>query len=220
MNIVFEGINGTGKTTIIKELEKIMKKNNQEVHCVSEIDNKSPLAETLNKMYNKDKKFLSLSEDINTIITETLILAADYQYMKEYTKELKGYKIYDRDIFTQNVYQKYFLEKKYGENNEFVLAWEKCLHFDNKKIDLVIYVEAPFEVCINRTCNRDNVNFSEKEKSILRDLYKLQKQYVESYCKSNNIKVIYINGCNDIQKNANKIYNDIIEINWEEKHDK
>ena len=46
-------------------------------------------------MYNKDKKFLSLSENIDTIITETLILAADYQYMKEYTKDLRGYKIAD-----------------------------------------------------------------------------------------------------------------------------
>lgn len=211
MNIIFEGINGTGKTTIIKELEHIMTQNGLEVHCISEIDNKSPLAEVINRMYNKDT-FLRMKENISTVLTESLILAADYQYMKEYTRNISGYKIYDRDIFTQIVYQKYFIEKEFGLNNEFFDAWKKCLLFDKKNINLVIYVEAPMDICIERTCKRDNVEFSKDDRDILNELYVLQKEFVVSYCKENNVKLVYIDGIQPVKENAKKIYQEIISM--------
>lgn len=219
MNIVFEGINGTGKTTIIKALGKMMKQNRKDVHCISEIDNRSPLSDVLRKMYNKDK-FLRLSENTSTILTESLILAADYHYMREYTKNIRGYKIYDRDIFTQIVYQKYFIAKEFGKNNEFFPYWEKCLLFEKKDIDVVIYVEAPLELCIERTCKRDNVEFSQEDRNILIDLYNLQKEYVVSYCKSNDIELLYIDGSKEIELNVKKIYQYLVELNREDNNGK
>lgn len=206
MNIVFEGITGAGKTSIIKLLVTKMQKEKMMVKNISEIENVSPLSGVLEKMYESDT-FLRMKQPIDTIIAESLILAADYQYMKEYTKNLKGFILFDRDIFTEIVYQKYFIEKRYGKRNSFFHNWKRCMMFEPKIIDLVIYVEVPLEVGINRNEFRDNRKFDDEQKNILRNLSKLQKKYINDYCKNNNIELIILDGMQTIEYNATYVLN-------------
>ena len=205
MNIVFEGITGTGKTTLINQLYEKMKKNNLEVTKISEIDSISPLSSALGKMCEKDT-FLRMKEPFSTVITESLILSADYQYMKEYTDKIKGYKLFDRDIFTEIVYQKYFIEREYGKDNDFFDNWKNCLLFKPKKIDLIIYVEAPIKICIKRNEERDNHKLLDDDKRILKDLSVLQKEYVISYCNNENVDLIFLDGTKNIDENIELIY--------------
>lgn len=209
MNIVFEGITGTGKTTLINKLYKKMTENNLEVTKISEIDSISPLASTLEKMCERDT-FMRMKEPISTIITESLILSADYQYMKEYTNKISGYKLFDRDIFTEIVYQKYFLEKEYGKDNPFFNNWEKCLLFNPKKIDKIIYIEVPIEICIKRNEERDHRKLLNEDKKILEELSVLQKDFIISYCREKNINILFLDGTNDIDKNLDIIYSYIM----------
>lgn len=205
MNIIFEGINGAGKTSIIKCLVKLMRKNKYDVHKIDEISNISPLNQVLEKMYHNDT-FLRMKKGFNTVIAESLILAADYHFIKEYTSNLSGYKIFDRDIVTQVVYQKYFLSQVYGKNNTFFRNWKKCLEFDMKDIDLFIYVDISDELALKRTCKRDSVILNNDDKKIMEDLHKLQKQYSNIYCKKNNIPFVLIDGKKSISSNAKLIY--------------
>lgn len=205
MNIVFEGVTGAGKTSIIKELVKIMEENNMTVHNISEIEDVSPLSEVIRKMYNSDT-FLRMNEPIDTVITESLILAADYQYMKEYTKNLQGYIIFDRDIFTEIVYQKYFLEKRYGIGNLFFENWKNCITYEPKVIDIIFWVEVPEILSITRNELRDKRNFTYEQRKILKDLAKLQKSYIEEYCKSNDVKLVMLDGTKPIEENSRYVY--------------
>mgnify|MGYP004463889119 CR=1 FL=1 len=209
MNIVFEGITGTGKTTLINRIYTRMIENNLNVYKISEIDNVSPLSPVLERMYQTDT-FLRMKKNISTIISESLILAADYQYMNEYTKKLSGYKLFDRDLFTEIVYQKYFLELEYGKNNKFYKNWEKCLLYNRKKIDKVIYIEAPLSLCIKRNEARDNREFSSQDVEILEKLSLLQKEYVINYCNKEKIDLLFIDGSLNINDNIEIVYNFII----------
>mgnify|MGYP003186366515 CR=1 FL=1 len=206
MNIVFEGITGGGKTSIIKLLVAKMQKEKMKVKNISEIDKISPLSGVLEKMYESDT-FLRMKQPIDTIIAESLILAADYQYMKEYTRKFDGFVIFDRDIFTEIVYQKYFIEKRYGKENSFFHNWEKCIMFDPKTIDLVVYVEVPLSVGISRNEFRDNRKFTDEQKNILKDLSKLQKIYIHNYCKDRNIDLIMLDGTQTVEYNAMYVLN-------------
>lgn len=208
MNIVFEGINGAGKTTIIKRLVEIMKDAGLNVYQIDEINEMSPLSSVLSEMYKTDT-FLRMKKSFNTVITESLILAADYHFLQEATKNLQGYKIFDRDIITQVVYQKYFLASLYGDNNSFFENWEKCLKFNMKKIDLIVYIDVPDKVGLERTIQRDGVPFYESDIKIMRDLYKLQKQYAIKFCEENFIPLILIDGTKGIDENADFLYSKI-----------
>lgn len=211
MNIVFEGINGAGKTSIIKNLVNSMKNDGLDAYQIDEIIEMSPLSSVLTKMYKTDT-FLRMKMGFDTTTIESLILAADYHFIQEYTKDLNGYKFYDRDIITQIVYQKYFLDLSYGKNNSFFKHWEKCLKFNMKKIDLIIYVDVPNEISIIRTCKRDNVVFQDDDIKIIKDLHKLQKQYAIKFCGKNNIPLIVVDGTKNLDEIVTFLYQKIKEI--------
>lgn len=211
MNIVFEGINGAGKTSIIRNLVNVMKKEGLNAYQIDEISEMSPLSPVLAEMYKTDT-FLRMKKNFNTTITESLILAADYHFVQEYTKNLDGYKIYDRDIITQIVYQKYFLALSYGDDNGFFKNWEKCLIFNMKKIDLIVYVDVPDEKSLIRTSQRDNVVFNKADIKIMKDLHKLQKQYAIQFCEENHIPFILLDGTKEIDENVNFLYLKIKEM--------
>lgn len=210
MNIIFEGVNGAGKSTIIKELVKIMEKNNMDVKYVDDLDISTPTFPALAEMF-KNSPFLEMKKEFNTSLVESLILAADYHYLKDMLKDLTGYKIYDRDFFTTLVYQSYFLEKYYNDL-ELVKLFKNILLYDPKKIDLIIYVDISFEESLKRTERRDNRTFTDEEKDILKYFISKLKEEVKNYSVEKNVPLLIINGQDNTVENAELVYNKIREV--------
>ena len=210
MNIIFEGVNGAGKSTIIKELVKIMEKNNMDVKYVDDLDISTPTFPALAEMF-KNSPFLEMKKEFNTSLVESLILAADYHYLKDMLKDLTGYKIYDRDFFTTLVYQSYFLEKYYNDL-ELVKLFKNILLYDPKKLDLIIYVDISFEESLKRTESRDNRTFTDEEKDILKYFISKLKEEVKNYSVEKNIPLLIINGQDNTVENAELVYNKIREV--------
>ena len=210
MNIIFEGVNGAGKSTIIKELVKIMEKNNMDVKYVDDLDISTPTFPALAEMF-KNSPFLEMKKEFNTSLVESLILAADYHYLKDMLKDLTGYKIYDRDFFTTLVYQSYFLEKYYNDL-ELVKLFKNILLYDPKKLDLIIYVDISFEESLKRTESRDNRTFTDEEKDILKYFISKLKEEVKNYSVEKNVPLLIINGQDNTVENAELVYNKIREV--------
>ena len=210
MNIIFEGVNGAGKSTIIKELVKIMEKNNMDVKYVDDLDISTPTFPALAEMF-KNSPFLEMKKEFKTSLVESLILAADYHYLKDMLKDLTGYKIYDRDFFTTLVYQSYFLEKYYNDL-ELVKLFKNILLYDPKKIDLIIYVDISFEESLKRTESRDNRTFTDEEKDILKYFISKLKEEVKNYSVEKNVPLLIINGQDNTVENAELVYNKIREV--------
>ena len=81
MNIVFEGIDASGKTTLLNETLKVLIEKGEKAEYIREIGN-TPLQLLLNDMLSKDLFFQS-KEKFNTSIYETFLLAAGFFYKQE-----------------------------------------------------------------------------------------------------------------------------------------
>ena len=204
MNIVFEGVNGAGKSTIIKKLVSLMIQDNMDVKYVDDLDISTPTFSVLAHMFNSSP-FLELKTGFNTSLTESLILAADYHYLKEMLKNVEGYKIFDRDFFTTLTYQSYFLEKYYNDD-KLVNCFKELLLYDPKEINMIVYVDVDFETSLIRTENRDKRKFTWEEKATLKYFINKLKEEVINYSANKNIPLLIIDGRDDIYENANKIF--------------
>ena len=65
MKIVFEGINGSGKTTILNKFITYLEENNINYEYVSDLVYETPLKEVLENLFKKSV-FLQASEEFKT----------------------------------------------------------------------------------------------------------------------------------------------------------
>ena len=86
MNIIFEGIDGTGKTTLINRIIKKLNEKSYKTNYIKEIED-TPLQPVLKKMLDNDP-FFKNNKDFKTSVFETFILAADFFYKQEYFRGL------------------------------------------------------------------------------------------------------------------------------------
>lgn len=194
MNIIFEGIDAVGKSTLINNLKLHFDKENINARVIKEIE-ESPLNEILSKMLKEDPFFNSKSH-FKTSIYETFLLAADFFYKQEYFREeSKFINIYDRDFFTVLCYQKLIIEKEYGERaNEFFESFTNCLMFDLKNIDLFVYMKVPLELSFKRIEDRDNYILNDEQKKYLKKAKERFENELIPRLKSQNINIIEVDG--------------------------
>ncbi len=99
MNIIFEGINGSGKTTVIKEFLKFLDLSNIDYTYISDLTYETPLKSVLMSMF-EDSVFLETTALFKTSLYESLVLAANHHYIQEQLRDSKKFNVYDRDFIS------------------------------------------------------------------------------------------------------------------------
>ena len=213
MKVVFEGIDGVGKTSVISALSNYFKQRGIEHNVVSETSN-SPIHAILKEMLDKDP-FFQRKEGFDTSIFESLLLCADYQYRQRLIGCNKdSVNIFDRDFPTKLVFQKRILMNNHGERIEpFFEAWKKCLLFDSIPTDLLVYIEVPIEESIARVRNRsrrENEQFSGEQAEFLKIL---KSDFENDFLpKLTDVNILKIDGTLLPDANAEKIGEKILEL--------
>lgn len=180
MNIVFEGIDASGKTTLINALKDYLNGHNVNNQVIADIKEPTPLLPVFQKMFSSN--FLELDENFKTSLYQTLLFACSHFYVQEKNKDNKHITIYDRDIFTLLSYQKELIRQDYPDDyNDFFDSFRKMLGFHSKKIDILVYVSIPLEENIKRKIKRDGLVFSDKERETLCTFKKNMESEIAAY---------------------------------------
>ena len=208
MNIVFEGIDGVGKTTVIDSLKKDLEAKNEIVRYVDELTQDSPISDMLNKMLSDDPFFM-LDKGFPTSIFESLLLAADMHYRQEKYKYNDGYNLYDRDFLSILSYQKEILKDDYENYMDFYRPFKEIVLFNLKPIDLLVYIHAPLEVSVSRVAKRDNIEFIESQRNFLQALKTSLESELIPQLEKQNVKVLKLDGRDKPYQNVSKIYKEI-----------
>ena len=208
MNIIFEGVDGAGKTTIIDSLRKDLERKKEIVRYIDEITQDSPISEILGEMLSDDPFFM-LDKSFPTSIFESLLLVADMHYRQERYKYNDGYNLYDRDFLSILSYQKEILKQDYSNYMDFYRPFKEIVLFNLKPIDLLVYVHVPLEVSVSRVASRDNIEFLEKQKRFLLTLKESLEQELLPELESQKIRVLRLDGRETPNNNVSKIYREI-----------
>lgn len=208
MNIIFEGIDGVGKTTIIDKFKQDLENKNEIVRYVDELTQDSPISDILGKMLSDDPFFM-LDNSFPTSIFESLLLAADMHYRQEKYKYNDGYNLYDRDFLSILAYQKQILKSDYNNFMDFYKPFKEIVLFNLKPIDLLVYVHAPLEVSVSRVASRDKREFLESQKQFLLSLKNAYEQELIPELEEQKIKVLKLDGREAPSNNISKIYREI-----------
>lgn len=211
MNIVFEGIDGTGKTTLIKAFLDDLKRKGELVRYIDELTENSPISEVLNKMLSDDP-FFNIKTSFPTSIFESLLLAADLHYRQAKYKYDDGYNLYDRDFLSILAYQKEILKEDYNNYLEFYKAFKTIVEFNLKPIDFMVYVYAPIETSIARIIERDGIVYDEEQTEFLKSLKQNFEQELIPEIERKKVKVLKLDGRRNPKYNVAQIYK---EINYE-----
>ena len=205
MNIIFEGIDGVGKTTIIDGLKRDLEERKELVRYVDELTQDSPISEILGKMLSDDPFFM-LDKSFPTSIFESLLLAADMHYRQERYKYNDGYNLYDRDFLSILSYQREILKGDYDNYMDFYRPFKEIILFNLKPVDLLVYVHAPIETSVARVAKRDNIEFIDKQKQFLLSLKKSLEEELIPELEHNKVRVLRLDGRENPIDNVSKIY--------------
>lgn len=208
MNIVFEGIDGVGKTTVIDSLKKDLEEKKEIVRYVDELTQDSPISDILNKMLSDDPFFM-LDKGFPTSIFESLLLAADMHYRQEKYKYDDGFNLYDRDFLSILSYQKEILKEDYSNYMDFYRPFKEIVLFNLKPIDLLVYIHAPLEVSVSRVAKRDNIEFIESQRKFLQALKTSLESELIPQLEKQDVKVLKLDGRDKPYQNVSKIYKEI-----------
>ena len=209
MNILFEGVNGSGKTTIINELRKILELKKIDYEYIADLETNTPLNPVLKQMFS-DSVFLEMRHSFKTSLFESLVLAADHHYIQEMYRNKKGLIIYDRDFISVLSYQKDIIKNDYPDDWEaFYDAFKKIMLYKLKNIDLLCYISIPTEENIKRTEKRDGRSFSDDEKKMLVSLKNNMEKEINLFCAATSTPLLVLDGRDLPEKNCQKIFDNI-----------
>lgn len=204
MNIIFEGISGSGKTTTINALCEELKRRDISYENVGDLEYETPIKQVLLDMVNKNT-LMKEGYNFKTSIYESLLLAANHHYVQEKLRNKKDICIYDRDYISVLAYQKEIMKAEYENWQEIYDAYRKIMLFDLKKVDYVVYMKVPFEVSLERTQQRDGREMAQEDVEMLKHIEHNMKKEIEKL--NNGRNVIYLDGTKYVRENVNHILN-------------
>ena len=192
--VAIDGPNGVGKTTLLEEIEKIIKSKNVQLHKTKE-----PTNSILGKFIRE------ISEEINGDTLACLVSADRYEHLKnEIIPELKKGKIVITDRY---ILSSLILQVMDGVKESFILN----LNSKIIKPDLQLAIFAEEEIIQNRLKQRDKLTRFEKNNQSKKEINNMKKGIDK--LRKLNVEVLCINNNDDLEYNANKIADYIIE-NW------
>lgn len=195
--VAIDGPNGVGKTTLLEEIEKIIKSKNVQLHKTKE-----PTNSILGKFIRE------ISEEINGDTLACLVSADRYEHLKnEIIPELKKGKIVITDRY---ILSSLILQVMDGVKESFILN----LNSKIIKPDLQLAIFAEEEIIQNRLKQRDKLTRFEKNNQSKKEINNMKKGIDK--LRKLNVEVLCINNNDDLEYNANKIADYIIE-NWRKK---
>ena len=195
--VAIDGPNGVGKTTLLEEIEKIIKSKNVQLHKTKE-----PTNSILGKFIRE------ISEEINGDTLACLVSADRYEHLKnEIIPELKKGKIVITDRY---ILSSLILQVMDGVKESFILN----LNSKIIKPDLQLAIFAEEEIIQNRLKQRDKLTRFEKNNQSKKEINNMKKGIDK--LRKLNVEVLCINNNDDLEYNANKIADYILE-NWRKK---
>ena len=195
--VAIDGPNGVGKTTLLEEIEKIIKSKNVQLYKTKE-----PTNSILGKFIRE------ISEEINGDTLACLVSADRYEHLKnEIIPELKKGKIVITDRY---ILSSLILQVMDGVKESFILN----LNSKIIKPDLQLAIFAQEEIIQNRLKQRDKLTRFEKNNQSKKEINNMKKGIDK--LRKLNVEVLCINNNDDLEYNANKIVDYIIE-NWRKK---
>lgn len=212
MNVILEGIDASGKTTMLKILEKKLALNNENYFIVNELE-ESPLSPLLKEIF-LDGSALALRNDTKTSIYESLLLAALHFYKQEkFRIDKDKLYIYDRDFMTILAYQKLRLKKEYPNNYEEIFnKYKELLLFDLKKVDLIVYINVPIEISNKRIYERSGIYYDKNQLDSLEFCKNEYENVLIPEFRNKGIEIFEVDGKCDMYLNADKVYQKIRSI--------
>ena len=207
MNIIFEGVDASGKTTTLNAFGELLTEEKENFYLINELE-ESPLWEVLKKMF-QDDPFLLSNKNFKTSTYETLVLAANHFYKQEFFRQNnKKIYVYDRDFMTVLAYQKYVLEREYGvDYKKFYEPFKELMLFDLKPISTIAYFNVPVEVSIERIISRGREKpYTQQQIDFLKAVKKNFEEELIPEVRTMEIDVLEIDGTKDPKENAKKIY--------------
>ena len=195
--VAIDGPNGVGKTTLLEEIEKIIKSKNVQLYKTKE-----PTNSILGKFIRE------ISEEINGDTLACLVSADRYEHLKnEIIPELEKGKIVITDRY---ILSSLILQVMDGVKESFILN----LNSKIIKPDLQLAIFAEEEIIQNRLKQRDKLTRFEKNNQSKKEINNMKKGIDK--LRKLNVEVLCINNNDDLEYNANKIVDYIIE-NWRKK---
>ena len=211
MNIIFEGVNGSGKTTVIDAFRNDLNEKNMKYEYVSDLVYETPLTPVLEYMF-KSGVFLNMKENFKTSLFESLVLAANHHYIQEKLRNSDIINIYDRDFISVLAYQKDIIKNEYSNWKEFYESFRNIMLFELKNVDLLTYISIPTEENIRRTENRDNRKFSQQEIELLFKLKENMEEEIKIFHELSGTEILYLDGREDSKVNVEKINSKVLTL--------
>jgi len=195
--VAIDGPNGVGKTTLLEEIEKIIKSKNIQLYKTKE-----PTNSILGKFIRE------ISEEINGDTLACLVSADRYEHLKnEIIPELKKGKIVITDRY---ILSSLILQVIDGVKENFILN----LNSQIIKPDLQLAIFADEKVIQERLDQRETLTRFEKNNQSKKELVNMKKGIEK--LKELNIEILCMDNSKNLKDNATKIADYIIE-NWRKK---